>query len=299
MLRFVVGALILTLAVGLGGILIRRAKIAPRQVAVPSSAGPTAEALVPASPPGPSEGATATPEASGPARENPLSEALCPPDMVLIDTSSCPAVRHRCLERDASGACRKFASPGRCKGASRPVAFCVDRFEYPNVPNALPAMLLTFEDAEAACRHERKRLCTDQEWTIACEGPEHAPYPQGFAPGPEACNVGPALRKVPVEKIWDARHLAAVVDEFDRRAPAGAYRQCTSGFGIGDLAGNVSEWVKTSSGHGSERALKGGDFTTGAVDCRAVTAIRAAHYAAFAVGARCCADPLVKLPASR
>jgi hypothetical protein len=202
------------------------------------------------------------------ALEHPLSDALCPPDMLFVE-------------------------------ASARLSFCIDRHEYPNVPGALPAMLLTFEMAEAACSHEGKRLCTDEEWTLACEGGARAPVALEPTAGADDCNVGPAAARVPVEKLWDARRLPALVERFDARARSGARPRCTSPFGVADLTGNVAEWVRTSAADPFPAALKGGDFTSARAPCRAVRRIRAPHYAAFAVGARCCADPVVDPPRRR
>ncbi len=78
------------------------------------------------------------------------------------------------------------------------LAFCMDRYEYPNQPGATPARLTSWYDAQEACEAAGKRLCEEQEWTLACEGPERQPYPTGWARGTwitdgeeanEGCNI--------------------------------------------------------------------------------------------------------------
>ncbi len=63
------------------------------------------------------------------------------------------------------------------------LAFCMDRYEYPNQAGATPARLHSWYDAQEACEAAGKRLCEEQEWTLACEGPERQPYPTGWARG--------------------------------------------------------------------------------------------------------------------
>ena len=231
-----------------------------------------------------------------------LSASLCPPEMALVVGAACPGVEHRCARSPATGSggpCRAYEPAPRCLGKRRHVAFCVDRYEYPNVEGALPAMMLTFEQAEAACEHEGKRLCSEAEWAFACEGRGRAPYSQGFTLQEDLCNVGHGPDGgVPVQALWDPRTRAERVEALDGRTPAGA-RRCTSPFGVSDLLGNVREWVRSTPEGDHPGGLMGGDFTTGAVTCRNVRRIQSSHYAAFAVGTRCCADPLAEIPGAK
>ncbi|HQB42047.1 MAG TPA: SUMF1/EgtB/PvdO family nonheme iron enzyme [Polyangiaceae bacterium] len=63
------------------------------------------------------------------------------------------------------------------------LAFCMDRYEYPNQPGATPARLASWYEAQETCEAAGKRLCEEQEWTLACEGPERQPYPTGWTRG--------------------------------------------------------------------------------------------------------------------
>jgi hypothetical protein len=99
--------------------------------------------------------------------------------------------------------------------------------------------------------------------------------------------------------LWNAKDLPAIVDRYDGRRPSGAGPGCTSAFGVSDLTGNVSEWVEVAPEGVARGGLAGGDFTGSAATCGAIKRIGTAHYAAFGVGARCCADPLVDLPRRR
>ncbi|MEZ4394454.1 MAG: SUMF1/EgtB/PvdO family nonheme iron enzyme [Polyangiales bacterium] len=56
-----------------------------------------------------------------------------------------------------------------------PMNFCMDRFQFPNREGAAPSVAVTFVEAEALCAAQQKRLCTDAEWTFACEGDDAWP----------------------------------------------------------------------------------------------------------------------------
>ena len=49
-------------------------------------------------------------------------------------------------------------------------------------------------EAEAICKKASKRLCTENEWTFACEGEEVRPYPYGWTRDATACVIDRAWR---------------------------------------------------------------------------------------------------------
>jgi hypothetical protein len=209
-------------------------------------------------------------DARDPGSEESLAEFLCPSSMALVAAQG-------------KGAYGKGGRPER--------GFCIDRHEYPNLEGTLPAMMLTFELAESACQNEGKRLCTDAEWTRACEGPRPNRRPKS-----DPCNFGPrAGRPVPVAQLWEPRSRAERAHALDGRWLSEP-RACRSDQGAFDLLGNVAEWVRVAPEGEAPGGLKGGDFTSGAVSCESTRRIQTTHYGAFAVGARCCADLLTKRP---
>ena len=44
----------------------------------------------------------------------------------------------------------------------------------PNVRGQKPFVMKSFEAAEKWCRERGKRVCTEQEWELGCEGPEQS-----------------------------------------------------------------------------------------------------------------------------
>jgi formylglycine-generating enzyme required for sulfatase activity len=90
-------------------------------------------------------GGTIAKDAAG----NLIAQGNCPADMVAI---------------------RKSASyPG---GAIN--SFCIDRYEAPNQKGVKPFTGVTEFEAEWYCNESGKRLCTNEEWTRACSGPDGA-----------------------------------------------------------------------------------------------------------------------------
>ncbi|MBK8936145.1 MAG: SUMF1/EgtB/PvdO family nonheme iron enzyme [Polyangiaceae bacterium] len=225
-------------------------------------------------------------------------EGACPRDMVLVAGEHCPFVAHRCTKSrpparpGEPATCEKFANEVLCEGALIPMRFCMDRFEYPNVERALPAVLISFEHAEAACAAEGKRLCAAREWAFACEGEAVLPYPIGLERTASACNwdAGPEARVVPSRGPTVERAVAKV----DRRAPAGERAGCDSPFGARDLAGNVAEWVvepiNSRTRHPFASVIAGGAWGKGPGTCRALDDGHPPLHRAVTVGFRCCAD---------
>jgi sulfatase modifying factor 1 len=222
--------------------------------------------------------------------EDPLSDALCRKGMLLVDGTTCADPKRRCEEPDAANGCRRFA-PASCRSGLA-LRFCIDGNEYPNLPGMVPAVMLTFRQAEDACEAEGKRLCTEAEWTFACEGPLALSFSYGDEMTSGACNVGRETPRIPPEQLWEARNVAAIVDRVDARVPSASLAGCVSPFGVRDLVGNVEEWVRSDiPGFGG--ALRGGAYS-GYASCRTVRQMREPGFRQFHTGFRCCDGPLVR-----
>lgn len=223
---------------------------------------------------------------------DPLSEALCPAAMLLVDGTTCADPKRRCEEEEPGrpGACQRYA-PASCR-AGLALRFCIDASEYPNVPGMAPAVMVTFRQAEDACVAEGKRLCTESEWAFACEGPLALSFSYGDEAIPGTCNVGHAAPKVAPEELWEARNIAGIVERVDARVPSGSLAGCVSPFGVRDLVGNVEEWVKSDI-PGFAGALRGGSYS-GSPTCRTARQMREPGFRQFHTGFRCCSGPLVR-----
>jgi hypothetical protein len=176
--------------------------------------------------------------------------------------------------------------------AVRPMRFCIDRFEFPNQRGAYPLIFVTWTEAGALCGRERKRLCTEDEWTFACEGEEAVPYPYGYERDDAACVIDRPHR------LFDESHLSlrngpvieAELDRLWQGEPSGARPRCRSSFGVYDLTGNVDEWTVSTHAGGFRSILKGGYWGQIRARCRPSTRAHGEDFAFYQQGFRCCAD---------
>lgn len=99
--------------------------------------------------------------------------------------------------------------------------YCMDQYEYPNSPNTMPLVNVSWYKAEKLCNKQGKRLCSDKEWEEACKG----------------CNTS---------------YKFSYGDEYDRSKcvtdektvfPSGAKENCKNNYKIFDMIGNVAEWT--------------------------------------------------------
>ena len=175
----------------------------------------------------------------------------------------------------------------------RPMRVCVDRYEFPDVYGEYPLVVVTYAESKAYCAKVGKRLCTESEWTFACEGEEGSPYPYGYERDPSACNIG-VLGPGPIEDTFSPRttaHTAHGIDVSFRGKRSGEAPRCVSPFGVSDLTGNVDEWTHTVRRYGYEMIMKGGHWGPGRHRCRPQTRGHGPHYVRYDQSFRCCTDP--------
>ena len=171
-------------------------------------------------------------------------------------------------------------------------SFCMDVYEYPNQLGELPMGRVTWNDAQAFCQQQDKRLCSSVEWERACRGKDGWQYSYGPTYQRSRCNTpitggGPGKDPPPI-------------------APSGKYSQCVSPEGVYDLNGSLSEWVSDPWNDFSEpfnarakvdpktwRTLRGGTMWSNTFygqDCTS----RHGHISSWKNiddGFRCCANP--------
>jgi formylglycine-generating enzyme required for sulfatase activity len=193
----------------------------------------------------------------------------------------------RCAEYD-SGRWNSFIA----KIPDKTMAFCIDRFEYPNVLGQYPWVFVTFNEASDLCSDAGKRICSEDEWTFACEGDEALPYPTGYSRPSEACVIDRPWREYDEEAFADRTSRAALL-ELDRAwqgEASGSRPECRSPFGVYDMTGNVDEWTRSTARTGYQSILKGGYWAPVRDRCRASTRAHSENFALYQQGFRCCAD---------
>jgi formylglycine-generating enzyme len=221
----------------------------------------------------------------------PLSSTLgptaCAEGMVLIDGDYCPRVEQRCARwLDPPGRyheyrCAEYASPAKCLAPRVHKRFCIDRRERTEADTGMPLNVQSWTDAKHACEGAGARVCNESEWTFACEGVEMRPYPYGWSRAANKCNADRLDLLVPGQP-WRLR---------DEREPAGAHPECSSPFGVLDMAGNVAEWVSVDGfGDGSLVVQKGNWWQPGKHACRDAQGGHDRFYKGTETGFRCCAQ---------
>jgi len=176
--------------------------------------------------------------------------------------------------------------------AAEPLHYCVDRFEYPNRRGAYPWIMVNWNESKALCARDGKRLCTETEWTFACEGEEAMPYPYGYERDSEACVID-RIGHAPDELALSGRTDRRAMLELDRLwlgEASGARPRCRSPFGVYDMTGNVDEWATSDRPGERPSILKGGYWGPVRTRCRPSTRAHGEDFVFYQQGFRCCAD---------
>jgi hypothetical protein len=102
--------------------------------------------------------------------------------------------------------------------------FCIDRYEWPNKKGTRPCSNVSLYQAEDSCFLVGKRLCTTDEWSLACGGIYTLKYPYS-----------------------DAYESRACVTKDTSTQPSGSKTECRGYFKVFDMSGNLAEWTSTRS----------------------------------------------------
>ncbi len=183
------------------------------------------------------------------------------PKPTIPSIPSKPSKRQTSGKGQLSSAVAPAAISPRCpKGMSNiDNTFCMSTYESPGM-GELPQTGMSLLTASAYCQAKGARLCTEPEWTRACEGPAKEKWPYGRQYEAKVCNVRGTERMV----------------------RTGQFSECLSAAGVFDMSGNAAEWVANGK-------IKGGsafDGTKGTCQGKSTRNGPSTGYAD--VGFRCC-----------
>jgi hypothetical protein len=168
-------------------------------------------------------------------------------------------------------------------------------------PGVFPQGYISGVQARSACERSGKRLCRADEWKNACMGPRKTIFPYGNARVAGRCNdngrspmrfFNPGLDGKPEHRwMWgqggnmiDPRlnQLAGTLTRTGERT------DCTNGYGVFDMVGNLHEWVDDPKG-----TFQGGyylDTHLNGDGCNYRTTAHPFTHYDYSTGFRCCAS---------
>jgi hypothetical protein len=239
------------------------------------------------------DGGAPVPDAAAPSSAGSTGRG-CAPGMVEVEGDYCADLpEQKCLRWVTSttkGRCAEFAPSQPCAGSTEHKTFCMDRFEYPNRQGENPLVMKTWYEARDLCAASGKRLCSNAEWTLACEGQERLPYPYGLVRDSSACNIDKAPLNPHEADLRNPQRRDAEAKRLWQGEPSGARAACKSPFGVQDMTGNVDEWVLNEKGKPHHSGLKGGYWSWVRGRCRPMTDGHEEDFRYYQIGFRCCAD---------
>jgi sulfatase modifying factor 1 len=206
----------------------------------------------------------------------------CPPGMLGVATFCIDRFEASLLFADSGMPFSPYVNPG-----TTPVRAV-------SIQNAVPQGYINQLQADDACALAGKRLCSDQEWLRACQGPAGDIYPYGDLLEPGVCNdaraVHPAIEYFGTSDDWIWSELGnaclnQLPDSLDR---AGSNAGCVSAEGALDLMGNLHEWTADPAG-----TFRGGfyvDTLLNGPGCLYATTAHGVTHWDYSTGFRCCAD---------
>ena len=228
---------------------------------------------------------------------DPGPSAECPSDMRLVTGTHHDVMQHYCVtpeddKRDTH--CYSYW-PGFSaeEGTATEVRVCMDQYEAPNKKGSKPYVMKSWHNAKSWCEKRHRRLCSEQEWETACEGPEKKPLAYGWAVNKKLCNSDKQWQAFDAKKLNDPDEdvVKAELERLWQGSTSGKYLTCVSAFGIFDMMGNVEEWVNTRKSRKWPGALMGGFWAKPWTGCRGTNDAHETTFAFYETGFRCCADP--------
>jgi hypothetical protein len=140
-----------------------------------------------------------------------------------------------------------MATDNNCAESSYPVPVkgkivCIDAYEFPNKYGEKPRNMVSQNAAVMLCESIGKRLCSIEEWQVACKGSQNLRYPYGNAYNQTKCATDLKSAKEPNR--------------------SGFAEHCRSYYGMYDMSGNLWEWTSTPADREGLFLVAGGAWNT-------------------------------------
>ncbi len=156
-------------------------------------------------------------------------------------------------------------------------------------PDKQPWVNVSWTEADAACTAAGKRLCTEEEWELACAGTADNMFPYGNDYDDEACNGKDYNPNCSGEDVD-----LALPTGTDYGCPPPGDNACESEFSAFDMSGNVEEWTATQVLlDPPSYQVRGGSFDSVGLGltCQFDFTVLTESASAPFLGFRCCRDP--------
>lgn len=222
---------------------------------------------------------------------------MCPEHTKLVAGTHYENVERLCLDFHQNQCWTFFPDVVALESPAVNVATCMDEFEWPNQEGALPPVMMSYTEATEECRGVGKRLCSEYEWEVACEGPRSLPFSYGYAYEEGACVNEKPYRPYSQNALSSGDHATREreIKRLYQAEPSGSRPKCRSGFGVADLIGNVEEWVNTSRKEWAyPSSLKGGYWSKAWSGCRGTNDSHGPAFRFYEIGFRCCTEPTTR-----
>jgi sulfatase modifying factor 1 len=192
----------------------------------------------------------ATSETPGAGAEADAGPTACPAGMQLVDGEYCTDVDYKCTKSwyakwNKKLVCEEFEPKSTCAGKKIHKRYCIDTYEWPNVKGERPEVMNRFNQAQVKCAAAGKRMCTESEWNLACEGPEMKPFPNGYVRDSSQCNGDHKWDNPDMKKV--AQRDPTELARLWKGVRSGSQPNCISDYGVADMPGNTDEVVASES----------------------------------------------------
>lgn len=161
-------------------------------------------------------------------------------------------------------------------------------------PHVFPQGYISAIEAQRACAASGKRLCAVTEWRKACRGPEGRTFGYADRRQPGRCND---RGRNPVIALhgrghwnWRTMNEPQLNQLENTLSRTGDHADCTNGYGVFDMVGNLHEWVADPNGTFYGGYYQDVSSVGHGEGCGYLTTAHEARYHDYSTGFRCCAD---------